>query len=884
MSNQQKESELLKEIEALKAENKLLKASLDALPNGIAVQDEDRRLIFANSKYKSIEEQLSDPKIQVEGKEETDLMEETFAGRLVESQFSLRKLGEKGEGSDVVRDYREQTIPVTNEEGEVKALLKTVEDISMKVKTERILRSSEVEHRTLVDNAPTIIYRFSTLHGATFWSQRVKKVLGYSVREMYRNPFIWNQSIHPDDRETVNRAIEKAEPGITYMTEYRIKAQNGDWKWLADYFLVESHSSEEKVFLGYAVDISPRKQLEEQLSYTKNRMDLAVRSSGIGVWDWDLRSNAIYFSPTWKSMVGYDPEEIKDSYDAWAQLVHPEDIDGAVKSINEYIDGKLERFEIEFRMQHKDGHWVEILSKGSVMRDSRGKPYRFIGSHQDMSERNRTQKEVSDSEIRWKYALEGNDDGVWDWNLKTNELYFSQRWKEMLGYADHEIPSALEEWEKRVHPDDLEAAYQGIKDHVAGKTENYVNIHRLKHKEGHYIWNLDRGKVIEFDENGEPLRMIGTHTDISDQVKAQEELEESRQKFKAIYDLIHVGITITDEVGNIIDCNKESEILLGISREEHMTRNYAGKEWKIIDVNGEILPSDQYAAVVALNENKVVVNQEMGVYRGDDLVWLSVSAKPLNLKGYGVLVAYVDITELKENAEQLKSSNNAKDRFFSIIAHDLRGPFNTLLNLSQLGLDDLSEQRFDMLEEIMTLIRDASKEAYDLLNNLLNWSRLQVGSISYHETNLDLSSLLNGVTNGLIPTAKNKGVKVKNHIKKDYQIRGDKDMLETVFRNLLSNAIKFTHKGGEVSLGVRKKSDSLECYVKDTGLGIPKPQLKDLLNLQEKDSTIGTNNEKGTGLGLVLVNDFVKRHQGELKIKSEKGKGSTFTVKLPLNS
>lgn len=131
-----------------------------------------------------------------------------------------------------------------------------------------------------------------------------------------------------------------------------------------------------------------------------------------------------------------------------------------------------------------------------------------------------------DKETSWIYAMEGNMDGVWDWNAVTNQAYFSPRWKEMLGFVDDEISNELAEWDKRLHPEDREAVYKDLNDHLQGKTPFYYNEHRLLCKDGSYLWILDRGKIFSWTEEGKPLRVVGTHTDIH--VRKEAELENQR--------------------------------------------------------------------------------------------------------------------------------------------------------------------------------------------------------------------------------------------------------------------------------------------------------------------------------------------------------------------
>ncbi len=143
---------------------------------------------------------------------------------------------------------------------------------------------------------------------------------------------------------------------------------------------------------------------------------------------------------------------------------------------------------------------------------------------------------MRESEERWHFALEGSGDGIWDWNIKTNEIYFSNQWKRMLGFEPGEMENKFSEWEKRVHPDDLQTALDDIQRHKVGETPLYLNEHRLMHKDGLYRWILDRGKIISHDEEGNPLRFIGTHSDITKRKNDEQELEKLKDNLQATVD------------------------------------------------------------------------------------------------------------------------------------------------------------------------------------------------------------------------------------------------------------------------------------------------------------------------------------------------------------
>ena len=239
-----------------------------------------------------------------------------------------------------------------------------------------------------------------------------------------------------------------------------------------------------------------------------------------------------------------------------------------------------------------------------------------------------------------------------------------------------------------------------------------------------------------------------------------------------------------------------------------------------------------------------------------------------------------DIRELKKAEEKLKTLNATKDKFFSIIAHDLKNPFSSLL-----GATDLLIKKFDQLEEekILEFIRNlnqVAKQGYDLLINLLEWSRAQTGRLKFEMQTLNLYDLVISNIDLLIAQAQNKNIQIINDIDPEINIHADKNTVLTVLRNLLSNAIKYTHKGGKIRISANIKNKYVKVTVADDGIGIPKEKQDKLFRIDENYSQKGTNDESGTGLGLILCKEFVEKNKGEINVESKEGEGSKFIFTL----
>ena len=392
-----------------------------------------------------------------------------------------------------------------------------------------------------------------------------------------------------------------------------------------------------------------------------------------------------------------------------------------------------------------------------------------IVDSKDITDRKKTEEALKTSEDRLSKTLIAANDGMWDWDLITNKVYFDQRYYEMAGYGIDEFPYEFDEYQKRIHPDDLEYVMTQVRQHIEGKTPRFNVEFRFKKKSEDWLWVMGRGLIVERDKNNKPLRIIGTHSDITKQ--------------------------------------KEMDNLLKKQNKE-------------------------------------------------------------------LIVA-------KENAEL---SNSTKDKFFSIIAHDLRSPFSSMLGFAEILEDDYDDYNTDEKKKFINIIHNGLKATFSLLENLLFWSRSQRGLIDFTPEIINLHLLFYKTSALLKLSANDKSIKITNKISEHILVKADEEMLSTIIRNLISNAIKFTPEGGEIIINaqlINVDGKFVEISVKDTGVGIANKIQETLFDIGESTSTKGTKNENGTGLGLILCKEFVEKHGGVIGVESEINKGSLFYFTIP---
>ena len=241
------------------------------------------------------------------------------------------------------------------------------------------------------------------------------------------------------------------------------------------------------------------------------------------------------------------------------------------------------------------------------------------------------------------------------------------------------------------------------------------------------------------------------------------------------------------------------------------------------------------------------------------------------------------LNSLSKREKELKEANITKDKFFSIIAHDIKNPFSSILGFSNLLKEDFDNLSREELKKYAGFISESSENLYKLLENLLQWSRSQTNKIEFNPENFDMSGLLKNNVALYKNSAIRKEIKISIDLKNKVEVFADKGMVDVIVRNLLSNAIKFTKKKGRIEISAIENPEKIQIGIIDNGVGIQQSEIAKLFRIDSKVKTAGTDNEQGTGLGLIICKEFVERNGGEIWVESRENIGSRFFFTLPKN-
>jgi signal transduction histidine kinase len=375
-------------------------------------------------------------------------------------------------------------------------------------------------------------------------------------------------------------------------------------------------------------------------------------------------------------------------------------------------------------------------------------------------------------------------------------------------------------------------------------------------------------------------------------ILANQKAEVAVENYTELFDFTPACYYKLSKEGEIIDLNLSGAHMLG-KEPQHLSKNrfafFVSNDSKPIFnlflgkvFNTQII---QTCEVTLLNDD----NQPMYVY----LIGL------VTKNGEECHINMIDITERKQaegklknilneltiahkELEQLVQLNNDKNLFISILAHDLRSPFTVILGCSELLLENIHHYNIDQIESFVKDIYQSTQMTFTLFEDLLKWVRMQSGKITFEPQKLSFTDICKDIIKILNPNAVAKNITINNNASNEINVFADSDMLKVILRNLVSNAIKFTNKNGTININAEENSENVIISVSDNGIGIMPDKLTKLFDISHRQTTIGTEEESGTGLGLILCKEFVEKHGGKIWVESEVGKGSDFKFTLPI--
>jgi len=537
------------------------------------------------------------------------------------------------------------------------------------------------------------------------------------------------------------------------------------------------------------------------------------------------------------------------------------------------------------------------------------------------NEKAKLKEKIADTESKLQLILEGTDQGIYGVDLNGNCTFINKSGADLLAYTPEECIG------KKMHDLIHHSHFDGSKYPIEECPLSKISIDRYR-VEGEYLIRKDGSKFIaEFSsnplyENGKLAGSVITFFDISERAKADEALKESEKKYRLLADYSGDVIWTMDLEGKFNYISPSVYTLRGFTPDEVMKQKpeevvcpdsmqylMKGFELAFEEIRTGIRHEETYFEIEQPKKDGTTVwteaigrvmyndNQPVGIVgvtrniedrkkaQEEKNRLLDELQKANELLEVSVYQKNALIGELSNAKEELEHTNSEKDKFFSILAHDLKSPFSGFLGLTQLFANDIDSFTKDELQEIGKNMQDSANNLYKLLDNLLQWSRIQRGKIEYNPENFLLNALIDQNLKLQSEVARQKEIELINLVPDNSFVFADIPMINTVVRNLLSNALKFTPRGGNIQVGIAKDSNEamIKLFVQDSGIGMPSKIKDNLFKIDQKISRPGTENEPSTDLGLLLCKEFILKNKGEIHVVSKVGFGSVFYVTLPRN-
>jgi len=778
--------------------------------------------------------------------------------------------------------------PINDKEGNITGVVLIFRDVTKEYKVKKELRENEKLFKTAGKASYDLVYEWNLSKDEVKWFGDIDGLLGYDKGEISENIEAWIGLIHPEDKKKIKDTIEfHRESAGPIKYEYRIKQKNGNYRYWSDNALpILNEKGKPYKWIGVCKDISERKNAENALRKSEAKYRALFEGINDAVFVHKLRkegfSNFIEVNKIACKRLGYSREELLNLSPDDISL--PEDAGSreSFKGKKNLLRNKWTVFEAVHVTKEGKRIPVEISSRIFELEDQPVIMYLA----RDITERKKAERALKESEDRLSKIMIAANDGMWDWDLKTDKVYFDQRYYKMAGYKVNEFPHQFEEFRKRVHPDDLSKVMDHARKHLKGVIDRFVVEFRFRKKDESYMWILGRGVIVERDKEGKPIRFVGTHTDITERKRAEVALRESEERFRKMAEMLPEAIFETNMNLKITYSNKRALSLFGYTKEE-LSEGLNGINM--------IAPEDRNRLLENFEKRKRGEDIGLLEYKGirkngskfPVLFHISSIFKDKKLIGFRGLI--IDIEKRKRLEEQLHQIRKVESigRLAGGIAHDLNNLLAPILGYSEMLKEELKID--DKCKNIAGKILNAGLKARDLVRQLLAFSRKQ--TLKFKP--MDLNRIIKDLKELLHRTIR-EDIKIKFNLSTDIiMVKADSSQIEQVIMNLASNASDAMPEGGKIIIETNhnpvefdeeyaanhrgvKPGKYVQLSISDTGCGMDKETLEKIF-----EPFFSTKGENGTGLGLATVYGIIKQHDGNIWVYSEPGKGTTFKIYLP---
>ena len=750
------------------------------------------------------------------------------------------------------------------------SVLFVAHNITKRKQSENALRENEGKFKSYIENAPDGIFIANEKGEYLEVNQAACRISEYTETELLELtiPELLQQEYLEKAKNHLQTVIKDgfAKGELGYVTK---SGEKRFWN-------VDAVKLSDTRFLGFAKDITERKQMEDALKkeheFSQNILDTAQAI----ILTLDVNGKIINFNPFMERLTGYNLEEVKGK--DWFTTFLVESDSNKIRNLFKTATNDTQTQGNVNAIISKDGRKIFIEWYDNALKDNAGNIIGLLCLGLDITERKKNEEALKASEENYRLLTEIMKDVVVKISTTGKILYVSPAIEKFGGYnPEEEIGSDISKY--FANKTDLQRAIKILADVVHTPTSgNFEFLFQTKNKsafpvEHTYVPLIKSGKVYA-------IQMV--LRDITERKDAEETIKNKNIRFQKTLDAIDAAVYVADmQTYELLFLNKYAK--------QNWDGEIGSKCYSVLQ-KGRTKPCEFCTNLLLLDENGKP--KEPHVWEFQNTItkqWYQLRDQAIKWTDDRLVRIEIatDITEQKKTEEALKESNKTKDKFFSIIAHDLRGPLGNITALSEMMVNkDIGKCNPESVKKMFEMIHKSSERTFGLLENLLEWSRIQTGRIVFNPVKINSQDLIEEAIAVAEINASKKNIQISVITDKYFVVYADVHMISTVIRNLLSNAIKFTPDGGSVKVNCtralnEKGEKIIKIVVSDTGIGMRPENINNLFKIEESKSSPGTAGEKGSGLGLILCKEFVEKHGGKIWVESEIDKGSTFYFTIP---
>ena len=798
-------------------------------------------------------------------------------------------------------------------------------DITERKQAEESLRISEEHFRSFVECANDVVFSVTPDGIFTYSSPNWTEKLGHKLDEIIGHSIA--EFVHPSDLIRLSIIIKQNFETAEKLSgvEYRIQNKDGQWRWYSSSSSpIIDANGKVSALIGISHDITEqkmaqqtlaekealyRKNLENELNERKksqlklktaNTLLTAIQESSPNVIIFALDRNYCYLTFNQKhkeTMQTIWGKEISIGTNMLEMIRSTTDYQNAKANFDRALSGSsfslIEEYGDETLTRQ---FWQNFYSP---IYSADGKEIQGLTCYVlDISELKRTEEALKERQYFFRESQRAAFIGSYKVNFISDVWFSSEVLNQIFGIDNEYQRDISNGWFNIIHPDDRETIRHYLSEEVIAKHNNFNAEYRIVRKsDGETRWVNGLGKV-DFDTDGNVVSLIGTVQDITTRKLAEKAIIDSQSKLSLALKIAHLGTWEYDVTNDLFTFNDEFYAIYQTDVSKvggyQMTASEYTKRFVYPD-DADIVRNQIRETSDMENQEQIKQLEHRFLYTDGKVGYIAVCFAEIidknghTIKTYGI---NQDITGRKEAEEilkksevQLREANITKDKFFSIIAHDLRNPFASLLGFLEIMATENSKLTLNQYLQFSQLLYKSAESTYHLLENLLEWSRVQRGSIPFTPKPINVADIIYEIDESVIEMARKKTIDLTFDFPAGLVVYADQNMLLSIIRNLVTNAIKFTKTGGKIKIKASLADDkSILFSVKDTGIGINKAMIDKLFQIDANISRQGTNGEPSTGLGLILCNEFIEKHGGKIWAESKDGKGSTFYFIIPQSS